>query len=1154
MRFDQWNLTAFGPFTDFTLDFPRGEVDLHILYGPNEAGKSSLLRAVRQMLFGIAARSEDDFLHEYRKLRAGATLTNRDGTSLQFFRKKAQQQTLRDAADQPLPDHALLPFLGAVNEAYFTNMFGLTADQLRTGAKTLLKGEGDLGKALFSASLGGTPVQRIIESLQADADKIFKPLARGGTSLNAALETFGTLKRSLSEKQLKPEAWAELEQKIARATERCEELQAATISLRTRMDWLQRCQDALPTISQLQEAAQQLTAFAHLPEVSENFLPEAREAQKNALEREAEVVRLELEIVGLQNQLEQSVPPAEVLHLAPQIDELARHEASAQEKEIEQVALHQRVASTEREMHTRLRDLGLNEDFANIERLRLTTAQRLACESVAKSLESSREAVGRLHQQLLKLQTQAASQEQVLTAGTQGDPEALQLALSEAQPALGAQTTLEEARKKFAKIERLLGQTQILLHDAPAQIKGVLSLPVPGIATMERYEKLFTSLQQQHDALVRERSTIQTELLQAQSALARMELSGRLPSLVSLQNARGERDAVWLALAETLGEGGHPEPGVLTEYPALVASADHLADRLREEANAVAEAEKWRDQCAASSEKLATLDAEIQTHATDLQRAREAWENEWRECHFIPKSPREMLEWRLHWVKFSEYAEELTMERLRMEEAENTIATATDRIRTSLGSASAGGFGSMLDLLQRRISLENKQEGERKTLAAAHRASLDEAAQLQSQLRQLEQELQTRQSQWDDQLKALSLKSDTTPEHGLALLSARVELLHTHEIWGRDRARMTTIDAALQERMATINQLAQALNIEAPSPETRLAALIQAANDARKTNILHESLAGRLHDAQVAVRQAHRAADQAADALGEIYKLACTTDRSGLESSLAACEQRQQLRQQVAGFRRSLHGLARGEALEPFINRVLASEPASLPTLQAEVSIAFEQKERDRRSAESDLVELQQQKSALEKADGGAAEISQQLALQTSAIQADAARYTRLSLALSLLKSQVEAFRRHHQGPMLDRASSIFSQLTDGAFLGLTSEWQAEDSPPKLVGVRKDSQSVPPEGMSEGTQDQLYLSLRLAALELYLESHEPMPLILDDLLITYDDARAAALLRQLTSTARLTQVIVFTHHRHLRELCEETLGKGQFCWRSLEGR
>lgn len=460
----------------------------------------------------------------------------------------------------------------------------------------------------------------------------------------------------------------------------------------------------------------------------------------------------------------------------------------------------------------------------------------------------------------------------------------------------------------------------------------------------------------------------------------------------------------------------------------------------------------------------------------------------------------------------------------------------------------------MLDLLQRRIRLENEQEGERKTLAAAHRASLDEAAQLQSQFTRLEQELQTRQSQWEDQLKALSLKPDTTPKHGLALLAARVELLHTHEIWSRDHARLSEIDAALHERVATTNQMAQALHIDAPSHETRLSALIQTAKDARKTNILHENLAGRLHGAREAVRQAHTAADQAADALGEIYKLAGTTDRSGLESSLAACEQRQQLRQQVAGFRKSLHGLARGESLEPFVNRVLASEPESLPTRQAEISIAFEQKERDRRTAESELMELQQEKSALEKADGGAAEISQQLALQTSCIQADAARYTRLSLALSLLKSQVEAFRRQHQGPMLDRASSIFSQLTDGAFLGLTSEWQAEESPPKLVGVRKDSQSVPPEGMSEGTQDQLYLSLRLAALELYLENHEPMPLILDDLLITYDDGRAAALLGQLTKSARLTQVIVFTHHRHLRELCEETLGKGQFYWHWLKGR
>ena len=44
-------------------------------------------------------------------------------------------------------------------------------------------------------------------------------------------------------------------------------------------------------------------------------------------------------------------------------------------------------------------------------------------------------------------------------------------------------------------------------------------------------------------------------------------------------------------------------------------------------------------------------------------------------------------------------------------------------------------------------------------------------------------------------------------------------------------------------------------------------------------------------------------------------------------------------------------------------------------------------------------------------------------------------------------------------------------------------------------------------GLSEGSADQLYLALRLASLETYLESHEPIPLVVDDILIQFDDDR-----------------------------------------------
>jgi uncharacterized protein YhaN len=66
--------------------------------------------------------------------------------------------------------------------------------------------------------------------------------------------------------------------------------------------------------------------------------------------------------------------------------------------------------------------------------------------------------------------------------------------------------------------------------------------------------------------------------------------------------------------------------------------------------------------------------------------------------------------------------------------------------------------------------------------------------------------------------------------------------------------------------------------------------------------------------------------------------------------------------------------------------------------------------------------------------------------------------------------------------------------------------------------------------MSTGTRDQLYLALRLANLEQYLENAEPMPFVVDDILIQFDDGRARATLATLADFSAKTQVILFTHH------------------------
>ena len=110
--------------------------------------------------------------------------------------------------------------------------------------------------------------------------------------------------------------------------------------------------------------------------------------------------------------------------------------------------------------------------------------------------------------------------------------------------------------------------------------------------------------------------------------------------------------------------------------------------------------------------------------------------------------------------------------------------------------------------------------------------------------------------------------------------------------------------------------------------------------------------------------------------------------------------------------------------------------------------------------------------------------------------------------------------------------------MTLGAFSRLRADYDDKGNP-VLVGIRAltDTQ-VTVDGMSDGTADQLYLSLRLASLEQYLENNEPLPFIVDDILLRFDDERSLATLKVLAELAKKTQVLFFTHHRHLVELAE----------------
>jgi uncharacterized protein YhaN len=165
-------------------------------------------------------------------------------------------------------------------------------------------------------------------------------------------------------------------------------------------------------------------------------------------------------------------------------------------------------------------------------------------------------------------------------------------------------------------------------------------------------------------------------------------------------------------------------------------------------------------------------------------------------------------------------------------------------------------------------------------------------------------------------------------------------------------------------------------------------------------------------------------------------------------------------------------------------------------------------------------------------------EAQQQLATMVSGIE----QYLRLQIAALILEQRIEEYRRKNQAPVLSRAGELFARLTLGSFANLRDEL-GDSGKPILLGVRPDDMEISVEEMSDGTRDQLYLALRLATLEQHLQKGEPIPFVVDDILIGFDDDRTKACLEVLAELALSTQVLLFTHHRRVLELSQKIEAK-----------
>ena len=91
MKFSKIRFEKIGPFDDTTLDFSKGNPGLHIVYGSNEAGKSSALKYIEWFLFGIPPQNDDNFKHAFGDFLIESTILDSNSKTHLLKRKKANK-------------------------------------------------------------------------------------------------------------------------------------------------------------------------------------------------------------------------------------------------------------------------------------------------------------------------------------------------------------------------------------------------------------------------------------------------------------------------------------------------------------------------------------------------------------------------------------------------------------------------------------------------------------------------------------------------------------------------------------------------------------------------------------------------------------------------------------------------------------------------------------------------------------------------------------------------------------------------------------------------------------------------------------------------------------------------------------------------------
>ncbi|MDG3007962.1 AAA family ATPase [Paludisphaera mucosa] len=1151
MRIRSLHVGAYGRFRD--LDLALDGEGVQMILGPNEAGKTTLLEFVRELLFGFAERTPYAFGPAANgKVEGGATLALDDGSLVAMRRRKGRKNTVSGSIDGragELDEEAFEALLGGASPNLFRSVFAFGLEELAAGERSLA--DQSVKSVLFSAgAAGAADPKRVLESLDAEARKLYTDQSKT-LVVNRLLTDLADLSKQVKGKSIRCESYEQRRQELETAEAEADALGATLLEAARDLALREKLAKAHPPwreLGMLRRERAGLSAPEGFPaDGLARFEAVEAEAARLAEERDKDLegaARAERALADVR------FDPRPIERRAL-IEELNRAiEAVKQARRDLPEDRRQRDAAL-REAADRVAGLAPDWTLDDLRGFQLTAERKDRFDRLVDERDARLKALDDLAARRARIVEER--DEKAAELAELGDPVDVAPWSALMQEADAYKNDVQECDRRRAEHRKLQREVDDLLPRlAPPLASPTIraaQLPAPPREAVARFKQDLQRIDGRVEA--------------AEAALARDEagldalgrevaaLAGRdadLPSRDVLDAMREGRDAGWdlvrrrfvdredveAEIREWLAEhAADAPPDLIAAFPETIRRADLYADDLFRHSSAVAKLEQLhalRDRVRHDREALDDLRA-------DAAAVLNCWRGLWADCGLAPLAPEAMEGWldrlealRSLQARLAEHEQEGRLLRGRIDDFERRLGELTGHM-----GVPAARLLVVAREREREIREAEKARGDLRT--AGRR--------LQEKADRLEAEAQARRADepaWDARRAALLRELHLPEAWDVGLLGRVLQGL------GETAAGLKLADAcdvriaAHETRLAAFEPRVRAL-VEEIAPELADAAPEQAAAE------LHARLTGSVQDRE---RQANLEKNRA-DALAEaarreerLGRLRC--DREALllaagaetaaayRAAAAQAARIAELERAMLDKSREFDRLREAEPLDAFVARLESADAPGLEAERAEAEARRDRVQAEKSAADRNVGSRRQALSEYERGGGDAAEIQEKVSARRAELAAVVDRYVPLVLAQHLLRQAIARFEQDARPEMLRETSRLFETMTGGRYVRVE---RPDDDESPLQVRRIDDEVLEPHQLSTGTREQLYLAVRLAYVLHYCGRAESLPIVMDDVLANFDDDRSRRTLRALGEISKKVQVLFLTCHPHTIELGRE---------------